>query len=80
MSSPGKRKLEVMMSKNKTSLVHELIENFEVGNQTKRKKKERDSSCSLNQPHLNLNFRRGKIEAKNHNILKDFFGLILGFP
>ena len=62
MSSPGKRKLDVILSKSKTSRVKELIDNFEVGNPTKRKKVEREISCSRKQPHLNFNFKRGNTE------------------
>ena len=59
MSSPGKRKLDSLLSKVKTNSVRELIENFEVGPQNKRKKFGRESSCTRNQPHKFFNFGGG---------------------
>ena len=52
MNSPGKRKFEVAMSKSKNQRVQELIDNFEVGSPSKRKKVGRDCSRTADQLHL----------------------------
>ena len=64
IDSPGKRKLEAMENQNENGRVHDLIEIFEVGTQTKRVKLESTSSCKLNQPHFDLKFGTGNTVEK----------------